>query len=140
MRERTQKQGVISRCTALHLDKPPLCCSFLFKGRASLHHSQPRRRNSGKTECVQAISSLLRGAGQGTPPDDNFQGRKNETELFWLCLQTAEQQWKTAPREMPREKRMFCCVGFSSGLCLSVVFHSQAGGAWKQFKGPTWKK
>ena len=49
MRERTQKQGSVSRHTALHLDKPPLCWSFLFKGRARLHHSQPRRRNSGKT-------------------------------------------------------------------------------------------
>lgn len=55
---------------------------------------------------------LLGGAGWGRLPDDNFQGRKNETELFWLCLHTAEQWWETAPREMPREKRMFCCVGF----------------------------
>jgi len=35
---------------------------------------------------------------------------------------------------------MFCCVGFCSGLCLLAIFHSQAGRAWKQFKGPAWKK
>jgi len=118
-------------CCCIPRHTPWVGAIYLRAGKGSIALSQ-----GGE---IQAASCFLGEAGQGTAAD-SFQDRKNEMELFWLCLSTAEQHWETTPRETPREKRMFCCVGFCSGLCLFEIFHSRTGRAWKQFKGPAWKK